>query len=92
MTRPFRSTTHEERYYHVDNRATVFFRKEEGSWLGSLSLVHPKDQFSRKIGRNVARRKYFNGYKFYLTDNEPSYEAAVDLVDYHLEEMKHGGQ
>lgn len=70
MSQPHKSTTHNERFYHItvpqhfgkDKRATVFFREEsDGTIKASLALCHEKDQFNRRLGRTVARRKYFQG-------------------------------
>lgn len=87
---PHKSTTHDERFYHVkvvqigydvsgDKRATVFFRKEsDGTINASVALCHEKDQFSRRLGRAVSRRKYFQGKRHKV--EEMSYEVAEDLV------------
>lgn len=70
MSTPHKSTTHDERFYHVTiegvedgtKRGTVFFRKEsDGQINASVAVCHAKDQFNRRMGRNVARRKYFQG-------------------------------
>lgn len=65
-----KSDTHEERYAHVKiegnhkvSHATVFARKEfggDGAFQFSVALCAHGDQFSRAIGRQTARRKYFN--------------------------------
>jgi hypothetical protein len=47
------------------NGATAFYRMEDdGKWYVSIALCCMKDQFCRKTGRQVARRKYFQGKKF----------------------------
>lgn len=65
---PFRSTTHEERFYHlkgendywrVKRNVTLFARKENGMWHGCIAICHTNDAFCRRRGRTVARRKYF---------------------------------
>ena len=77
---PFKSTTHEERYYHIDNEGTVFFRKEnDGKWYASIALCDARDQFVRRIGRCVARRKYFAQPHKRFSVDEVSYEVADNL-------------
>lgn len=89
---PHKSTTHDERFYHVkiplnngavhllqEKRATVFFRKEsDGTVHASLALCHDNDQFNRRLGRTVSRRKYFQGKRHKV--EEMSYEAAEKIV------------
>lgn len=78
--RPHKSTTHDEEFIHVGQRGTVFFRKEDdGQWYCSGALCHNKDQFNRKTGRTVARRRYFNGM-YSKVEGEPSYEYAAKAV------------
>jgi|SRR5699024_4499540 len=65
-----KSTTNKEFYFHFRNidhakvsDMTVFCREEEpgsGVFNFTASLCSPNDQFSRRIGRSVARRRYFN--------------------------------
>lgn len=67
---PHKSTTHKEKYFHLDvvdsprfSHATVFAREEvpgSGDWRFAVALCHKNDQFCRRTGRSVARRKYFN--------------------------------
>ena len=76
---PHKSTTHEEQFFHVNQRATVFFRKEGEWWCYSMSLCNPKDQFVKKIGRSLSRRKYFQGYRN-VVHGKPSYALAEALV------------
>ena len=69
---PTRSTTHRERYYHIHlsldesehyQAYTLFAREEDpGSnvWRFGYSLCHRNDQFCRRTGRAIARRRYFN--------------------------------
>jgi len=68
-----KSTTHEERYAHFTEHncninfghrfcgATVFARKEEkrNTWFMAIAFCSRKDKFCRKVGRQVARRRYF---------------------------------
>ena len=64
-----KSTTNEERYVHVrlpddvsSSHATIFARKEDdGVWYVGASLCSRLDQFCRRTGRHVARRRYFQG-------------------------------
>jgi hypothetical protein len=86
--RPHKSTTHEEQFYHVIHAwkgfkgGTVFFRRNnETSWTGAVSVCAPEDQFSRKRGRTVSRRRFFQQpeHNFIMT-GEPSYDTAESLV------------
>lgn len=78
---PHKSTTHEELFFHVENRGTVFFRKEGDKWYRSCALRDVRDQFCRKTGRNVARRKYFQGKRKERVSNErPSYDDAKRVI------------
>jgi hypothetical protein len=79
---PHRSNTHDERFYHIQDgavRGTVFFRKETptDNWRASVSLCHPNDQFNRKTGRVVARRRYFEVRDVVDIDALPSFEEAT---------------
>lgn len=78
MNKPHKSTTHEEMFFHIDNKATVFFRKEGDQWRASVALRSERDQFCRKTGRCVARRKYFNGKSVLFETNasKPDYTSA----------------
>lgn len=83
---PHKSTTHEERFYHVTidgvedetKRGTVFFRKETRGIFAAVAVCHANDQFSRRIGRNISRRKYFRGQFTPVT--EMSYEVAEAML------------
>ena len=59
------STTHREIYRHdcieFGYRVTYFYRLEEDGWYTSTAYCQPADNFSRAVGRSVARRKYFRG-------------------------------
>jgi len=92
-----KSTTHEERYAHFTEYncninfghrfcgATVFARKEEDTWLMSIAFCSRKDEFCRKTGRQVARRRYFLARQtfaspiFTLGPNF-DYDALTELV------------
>lgn len=81
---PHKSTTHEELFFHIENKGTVFFRKEEsGYWGGVAALCNPKDQFNRAIGRNVARRRYFGHEESALEwfSNKPAYTDALKVFN-----------
>lgn len=67
---------------------TVFFRKEEAPdghkrWYASASHCVHADQFTRRTGRTVARRRYFakKGVVWVLGTESPNYEDAVDLLN-----------
>lgn len=79
---PHKSTTHEELFFHVENDGTVFFRKEnDGKWYGSIAMRSKRDQFCRKVGRCVARRKYFQGKRFeYTRSDKPAYYTAAAMI------------
>ena len=65
--RPYKSTTHKETYCHLRLKnhpelqaITVFMRQEnDGIWYCTPALCVKHDQFDRRIGRQVARRRYF---------------------------------
>lgn len=88
---PHKSTSHEELFFHIENKGTVFFRKEDSPidgayWAGVAALCNPKDQFNRAIGRNVARRRYFqcmNGFdnpEVFVVD-KPTYTDALKVFE-----------
>ena len=60
-----KSTTHQEMYIHVRepifrwSGGTIFARLEQDGWYYSAALCLASDQFSRRIGRTIAHRKYF---------------------------------
>lgn len=72
---------------------TVFMRKEkDGEFYAGVALCHENDSFCKRIGRNVARRKYFSGrqckpaalgWRVMLGAGQkyPSYEDAVALYE-----------
>lgn len=59
------STTHKETYCHIResnehwNGATIFARLEPDGWYASIAICSKQDQFCRRTGRTVARRRYF---------------------------------
>lgn len=90
---PTRSTNREadERFFHINTgelpvgrgrtvqRITAFTRTTPGGTFVSFAECDSRDQFCKKVGRNVARRKWFAG-KRYPIRNKPSYEAVVDSL------------
>lgn len=88
---PTRSTDREadERFFHlpgsdiplgengrVVNRVTAFSRVKDGVTYVAFAECDSRDQFCRRTGRNVARRKWFAG-KRYPTSAKPSYDELV---------------
>lgn len=80
---PHKSTTHEEQYFHVEQDGTVFFRKENGIWAATVAFRNPKDNFCRRTGRNIARRKWFGQGPHVIGDNSEkvTYEDAVEVFN-----------
>ena len=80
---PHKSTTHEEQFFHVNQEGTVFFRKEHGIWTATVAFRNPKDNFCRRTGRNVARRKWFGNGPYVIGDNSEkvTYEDAVEVFN-----------
>lgn len=95
--RPHKSLTHHEMYFHflpqvdpdTNSRCTgftVFFRKEDnGHWHGAVARCNPLDQFSRRKGRQIAHRRYFqerNSGKQLPTfgTDRPTYQTAQDFL------------
>lgn len=93
----YKSTTHRERFVHlraVDTEIvwphglrkiqarTVFLREESpGVWNFSYADCSNKDPFNRKVGRQVARRRYFaEPHRFLFTEGEhgPTFAEVVD--------------
>ncbi len=89
-----KSNTHEELYFHVREPfsryigGTVFFRKEaDGWWHASAARCARVDQFSKSIGRTVARRRYFKTHADYhytvarikACIEKPDYERAKNI-------------
>lgn len=55
--------------WYTPRAVTAFCREEKGEqpgWYVSFALTHPNDQFSRTLGRKVARRHYFAGERVFL--------------------------
>jgi len=101
----YKSNTHEEMFFHFHeplydhaakvekkfNGATVFLRCEMGVWKGAASLCSSNDPFSRKVGRQVARRRFFStskklveegkfgDYFIYGTDR-PTYDGVKEFL------------
>jgi hypothetical protein len=87
---PWKSTTHEERFYHFQGNKdtgqkfkamTVFARKEtimdEPVWYMSVAFCVAGDQFEKRIGRQIARRKYFMGPQHrYVLGSEITFEGV----------------
>lgn len=86
-----KSTTHDERYYHIkdaieieDRRyikgykaCTVFMRKEQDGWYVSIARCSEYGNFCKRQGRSIAHRKYFQGKCFKLSDDAvPNYDTA----------------
>jgi hypothetical protein len=96
---PHKSTTNREAFFHIRDEndcmfATVFFREEQKTdgtkqWEASASLCHENDQFSREVGRNVARRKYFQGDRVdaVLDGAVPTYEDAEIVLYAHYVDL-----
>ena len=85
---PHKSTTHEEKFFHFQTpespylkAITVFARKEsDGLWYSTPAFCVRGDEFNRKLGRTISRRRYFNDvtYRAKLTlvpDQEIDYEG-----------------
>lgn len=87
------STTHKEKYYHFRDQSrapakldgiTVYLREDEpGMWSGAAALCVKPDQFSRKTGRQVARRKYFQGKSLLPLDPDAPtcFERAAQIAE-----------
>lgn len=85
---PTRSTNREadERFFHLNvtgqiqgrtvKKVTAFSRVRDGVTYVSFAECDSRDQFDRRVGRNVARRKWFAG-KRYITKDKPEYEYLV---------------
>lgn len=85
---PYKSTTHKEKFFHftdipnTDYRAfTVFCREEHGRWESSVAICSIDDQFQRRIGRQVARRRFFEEPTIRLNhDGEPGYDEIRQAI------------
>ena len=81
---PHKSTTHEEQYFHIEQYGTVFFRKENNMWAATAAYRNPKDNFCRRTGRNLARRKWFGQGPHVISDGsveKVTYEDAVEVFE-----------
>jgi site-specific DNA-adenine methylase len=89
-----KSTTHEERFYHIREEfdyngkrmkgATVFFRKENGRWYYAVARCSSNDNWNKAMGRTIARRHYFQ-IRPEVTNllpqgMEPAYESAKAIA------------
>lgn len=90
ITRQDKSTgkSYPEEITETVGYATIFFRQRDPrlvsnpdtGWAASVALCDARDHFAKTIGRNVARRKWFNGNTV-VFDGAPSHELAVKLAD-----------
>lgn len=84
------STTNKERYYHLRDLKgqgkfsdmTVFARQNAmGYWHMSVAFCAIGDQFSRRIGRQVARRRFFHSDKTYgVAQDICTFERVKDVA------------
>ena len=79
-----KSTTHKERIFHIPveherwKYVTVFCREESpGLWYYQRALCDKRDQFCRKIGRTLARRRYFLHMLPLYVKHPPKWEDVV---------------
>lgn len=94
MKTAHKSTTHEERYYHIKDdieiegkrfikgykACTVFMRKEADGWYVSIARCSEYDNFYKRRGRSIDHRKYFQGKRFKLEEDVlPNYDTASAL-------------
>lgn len=65
--------------------ATVFYRHEPNKfnmWYADIALCAHGDQFNRKVGRNIARRRYFSsGFPFCHRMQDPTFDDALTLFE-----------
>ena len=60
--------------------ATVFMRQEnDGMWYGSAAFCHANDNFDRRVGRSVSRRKYFMGQRVGVAG--PTLSEANEVIN-----------
>ena len=69
-----------------ESSGTVFMRKQGDYWFASVALCDPRDQFCRRTGRLVARRKFFQKPKLvmqvtYQPGSTPDYADACAMID-----------
>ena len=72
--------------YPNEPSGTVFMRKQGDYWYASVALCDPRDQFCRRTGRLVARRKFFQKPKLvmqvtYQPGSTPDYTDACAMID-----------
>jgi hypothetical protein len=64
------------------NNVTAFIRTIDGEDFASFAENDERDQFCKRTGRNVARRKWFQGKRTLLQpavlDGDSLYERAID--------------
>jgi hypothetical protein len=91
---PYRSTTHEEIFFHFNHLTherfvggTVFARYEvnmplrlNDGWYMSVALCNRHDGFSREKGRQIARRRYFQRWNIWHGPEKPTYEQAFEVL------------
>ncbi len=90
-----------EKYFHIHvennmrvHRATVYGRKVDDVWFASVAFCAHGDTFDRRIGRQMARRKFFAEYNkwtnndayvprdlYELMTPDLKFEKAVQLVE-----------
>lgn len=84
------STTHRETFFHVGlahpnySYGTVFVRNSGELWAMVAAICSRADQFSRKRGRTISRRRYFQDPTktiAWLT-HKPTFNEAAEFVDF----------
>lgn len=94
-----RSDTTPERYVHIKlnhpkfSHATLFARKEGEDWRYAIAFCLRGDQFSRRVGRSVARRKYMKSNPIFQPildwsgDPKMFYDVCEYTIQYELKGM-----
>jgi hypothetical protein len=91
---PRQSTTHQETYVHIHGpysyagkpvkAITAFMRRASAGedWMATFAFCSKEDQFSRRTGRLVARRRFFTHPRERITipDTKNRYEAVQSLL------------
>jgi hypothetical protein len=83
--------THLEKFFQFPELGTVFMRQEvikvkDGGevkpWYATTAVLSPDDvtKYDRKIGRTIARRRYFTDDKQRSYLFTPNYETAVAIM------------
>ena len=86
-----KSDTHQERYVHLEienhpkvHAATVFAREiTPGDWTYVAAYCAHGDQFNRRLGRQIARRTFFDANKRHRRDyvyGPFEFQKAVDVA------------